>query len=900
MRAFKLTVPYFISSAGAFVPSIKNYHPLFYYQKLDKSTCRQAKSYTVSFSAYRNEEETLPTREIVRATEVLTPLHEVTPILHQIMKGEMSNITIAARGYITHKRSFGSALAFIDLVESDNEEGTPEEPPLQALLKRQAYNHNSTKSAFSSMLKSLHPGSMVYIEGHAASTKNVGEVILLVNQLNFIKASRNPENVKGMLNRFNLDVDPSEVNEIGKVTASGTKSGLAIEEFDQVFGPQINCDVLSQVLLEGVDVEDLVQNGILSSSNTTVAREKNKQSKTGGQVNRKLPYAKIARFFWNNLPPDDKYPSSILAMKGNAKSVNGDQLQYNALPPCPSNIKNVPLKILNACGSNAFDAIMQQSTIRTVEEALDEIATNLITEGRMDQAQVENMIISGWVQNRRRFQGDNSAPSIASLELVDDLMAAENASEKDSPNRLKCILHPDCMNLKLEEGSGPTSIKPSNAYGHLASKGARVSLCGVISRDEITQRPMLWVTKARIERSSWRPAVIRYFLDLISGNSAETGSYQFEVEEIGAALDMGHSEALELIQNCKNNGTTQRQWQAAELSRKLQDESSRMGKVTDDMKKVLEDYSALRTAYPVEHDDSSAQLSKSKLDVIQTRRRNGSSLRKGSEGSRFGSKKKPQVEWMVAQIKGVVESHPAFGLRPLNILDVGGGRGHLANHVASILGKDTVNVHVIDIDSRAVNNGMKDAERKNLEVYYGQGDASNTLNLSSLLQSTDGSGENESSFDVIIALHACGVLTDVALGHAVANHAAFVITPCCFRSNPKLMITVPKKEELESVETIIDVEGQTEALSASTWLGMKEDALLSLTRAAEIQGDIDISGLAIHTLCALRANSVANYFNAIDSKVSATSSEGHLNKIRIKTFPLGLSTRNYCIVGEIR
>ena len=101
-------------------------------------------------------------------------------------------------------------------------------------------------------------------------------------------------------------------------------------------------------------------------------------------------------------------------------------------------------------------------------------------------------------------------------------------------------------------------------------------------------------------------------------------------------------------------------------------------------------------------------------------------LRASKEGSRWQRAKRPQLEWMAQQIDSVVKSHPAFGTRRLNILDIGGGRGHLANFLASRIGEDTVKIHVIDIDRRTVNNGMIQAQRRSLGVRYAVGDASSS------------------------------------------------------------------------------------------------------------------------------------------------------------------------------
>lgn len=230
---------------------------------------------------------------------------------------------------------------------------------------------------------------------------------------------------------------------------------------------------------------------------------------------------------------------------------------------------------------------------------------------------------------------------------------------------------------------------------------------------------------------------------------------------------------------------------------------------------------------------------------------------------------------MANTLKEVVEAHPSFGLRPLNILDVGGGKGYLTNHISTVFGK-SVKVHVIDIDGRSIRNGMKDAERNGIgNVKYGVGDASDSNNIENLLNS------KEEQFDIIVALHACGALTDVALGHAVTNAAGFVITPCCFRSNDFLNISL-KKSDNDDIQIYRPHE----------WLNMEEEKLFSLTSAAELQGDVKNSGDAIHTLSSLRAEAVRRHLHG-------TLHDSTLD-ISLKTFPISFSTRNYCIVGTMR
>ena len=120
--------------------------------------------------------------------------------------------------------------------------------------------------------------------------------------------------------------------------------------------------------------------------------------------------------------------------------------------------------------------------------------------------------------------------------------------------------------------------------------------------------------------------------------------------------------------------------------------------------------------------------------------------------------------------------------------------------------------------------------------------------------------------DIVVALHACGHLSDVALAHAIQHEAGFVICPCCFLSNPTLSIPGTG----EKVEDFLDI-------PSSEWWALKY--------LAEVQGDATLSSEAIHTICAVRADAVSR------------KSPNCL--IDIKSFPIQYSTRNICLVGRV-
>ena len=104
----------------------------------------------------------------------------------------------------------------------------------------------------------------------------------------------------------------------------------------------------------------------------------------------------------------------------------------------------------------------------------------------------------------------------------------------------------------------------------------------------------------------------------------------------------------------------------------------------------------------------------------------------------------------------------------------------------------------------------------------------------------------------IVALHACGALSDVALGHATTHNAAFVITPCCYRSNSHLNVPLRAKDTSEIVEA-----------RPASWLGVDALDFEVLNLIAERQGDIETSSRAAHTICALRLNAIMKHHNLL-------------------------------------
>ena len=142
-------------------------------------------------------------------------------------------------------------------------------------------------------------------------------------------------------------------------------------------------------------------------------------------------------------------------------------------------------------------------------------------------------------------------------------------------------------------------------------------------------------------------------------------------------------------------------------------------------------------------------------------------LQAGRSGSRWAVKKRPQIEFMAEQVEELLHSHPQWGERSINVVDVGAGKGLLARHLAERWGW-RVNVSMVDTNVRAVRSAANAKGRpENLNCFEGDASESEVLK----------------SADVLVGLHACGGLSDLILASACVHGAGFAVVTCCFRSH---------------------------------------------------------------------------------------------------------------------
>jgi len=142
------------------------------------------------------------------------------------------------------------------------------------------------------------------------------------------------------------------------------------------------------------------------------------------------------------------------------------------------------------------------------------------------------------------------------------------------------------------------------------------------------------------------------------------------------------------------------------------------------------------------------------------------------------SKKHPQVTWFLQRLLRSFSN-------VRHILDVGGGRGDLAIALAMGLGQYKTRVTVVDMNESSLEAGRKFAEEcgvgdrmewicTDFESYV-----KDTQQQSQQTTTTEDSKKND-RIDMVVALHACGYLSDLALEYAVRRKASFMICPCCY------------------------------------------------------------------------------------------------------------------------
>jgi SAM-dependent methyltransferase len=549
------------------------------------------------------------------------------------------------------------------------------------------------------------------------------------------------------------------------------------------------------------------------------------------------PFDSLAKMVLRSLPADERYPDLV------------KYKQSFRLPVAPAETYSLPESVKMAT-KVSVSGIKESAPPLSVEAVLSQFYESEDIDCSGSTLQLP-ACVHGWIQNRRRFDRN-----VTVLELVDSLRESDNSTTLESAphfcQRLKCVSHPQILAV-------------SDTMAHLLAPSAQVQIQGVVIGDKNDGAPTLWITNIRLLQASWWPSVTRFLLELVLEK-------RFSVPDAALALQVSESEVVEAT-NANALDLTARQWKAAEFSQALKLKAQEGSSVTCSTEEIfiLEKYEAkCADQFPIQ--DVTNHVSEVHFSSF-TSSTNETVVTHSREGSRWRRQKEPQLVWMGKQVLEVLQTHPNWNSTPgreFRILDVGGGQGWLANHLAQTVPE--ARIQVIDIASGAVQNGAMRSRRlglsNNNRVSYTVGDASSP-NLTLW----------EDDFDLVVALHACGGLTDVALSHARSRQIPFVICPCCYRSNAHLQVQASSSSS-----------SSTSSVNISRWLDVAPttgaDEYTILTRLAETQHDLVLSRRATHVVGRLRA--------------AATERDIPNIQVSLWTFPVAFSTRNLCLVGKYR
>ncbi|EEC43060.1 predicted protein [Phaeodactylum tricornutum CCAP 1055/1] len=536
------------------------------------------------------------------------------------------------------------------------------------------------------------------------------------------------------------------------------------------------------------------------------------------------PFDSLAKMVLRSLPADERYPDLV------------KYKQSFRLPVAPAETYSLPESVKMAT-KVSVSGIKESAPPLSVEAVLSQFYESEDIDCSGSTLQLP-ACVHGWIQNRRRFDRN-----VTVLELVDSLRESDNSTTLESAphfcQRLKCVSHPQILAV-------------SDTMAHLLAPSAQVQIQGVVIGDKNDGAPTLWITNIRLLQASWWPSVTRFLLELVLEK-------RFSVPDAALALQVSESEVVEAT-NANALDLTARQWKAAEFSQALKLKAQEGSSVTCSTEEIfiLEKYEAkCADQFPIQ--DVTNHVS----EWLHTPVRGVVGEGKKSR-SWFGWANK---YWRFYKHTRIGIAHQVSEFR---ILDVGGGQGWLANHLAQTVPE--ARIQVIDIASGAVQNGAMRSRRlglsNNNRVSYTVGDASSP-NLTLW----------EDDFDLVVALHACGGLTDVALSHARSRQIPFVICPCCYRSNAHLQVQASSSSS-----------SSTSSVNISRWLDVAPttgaDEYTILTRLAETQHDLVLSRRATHVVGRLRA--------------AATERDIPNIQVSLWTFPVAFSTRNLCLVGKYR
>lgn len=145
------------------------------------------------------------------------------------------------------------------------------------------------------------------------------------------------------------------------------------------------------------------------------------------------------------------------------------------------------------------------------------------------------------------------------------------------------------------------------------------------------------------------------------------------------------------------------------------------------------------------------------------------------------TKKHPQIQFMTSRVQALLKNRKERGVT--HILDVGGGRGDLATALAITFPKSLITL--VDLNESSLQAAREYAGQLGLQdrMYFVHADFSVfAKDPDTFYETSAGSGQQQPPppINVVVALHACGDLSDLALAFAQRLSCPFVVCPCCY------------------------------------------------------------------------------------------------------------------------
>jgi 2-polyprenyl-3-methyl-5-hydroxy-6-metoxy-1,4-benzoquinol methylase len=274
-------------------------------------------------------------------------------------------------------------------------------------------------------------------------------------------------------------------------------------------------------------------------------------------------------------------------------------------------------------------------------------------------------------------------------------------------------------------------------------------------------------------------------------------------------------------------------------------------------------------------------------------------------------KKWPQIRWLLQRL------HKLGNFK--TVLDVGGGRGDLATAIAKEF--PAVHVTVVDLNEPSLVAGREYARQLGL----GDRMSFECADFAAYVrdyEKTSSEKRHPKGFDVVVALHACGDLSDLAMQFAHQIQSAFVICPCCYTKRyidqyePRWIQHYTSSHFCEPAESKADDEHEYEKNNHETKSSNEttqspstlkkpfnqgppgiakvpfnpspEEQIAIVQKLAELPEQPTVSQRAMRVINSMRLNAWKEACSAVDIMV------------QMEQYPSEFSAKNLVLVGEKR